>query len=257
MLDLGLLAFGLCVGSFLNVCIHRFLRHESIVMPGSHCPACRKPIAWHDNIPLLSYIFLGGRCRNCHITISPRYFFVELLTGLVFIGSIHYFGWTAEGAASIVFLTLLLGMSVSDLEERIIPDEMSLGGLAAGLLFSFSFPILQDESNRWSGLLASLFGAFVGGGMIYAVGVLGEFFFRKESMGGGDVKLMAMAGAFLGWRSVLLVFFLSPLIALPIALYVKFKKKEDYIPYGPFLSLGGVVVLFFGDVLLRFFMRGY
>ncbi|MBI4388110.1 MAG: prepilin peptidase [Candidatus Omnitrophica bacterium] len=251
--DLILLIFGLCVGSFLNVCIHRFLRGESIVTPRSYCPACRKPIAWYDNIPLFSFIILGGKCRKCTVPISPRYFFIELLTGLAFVGSIHYFGWTAEGAASIVFLTFLLGMSATDLEERIIPDEMSLPGIMIGLLFSLSFPVLQQEASRWQGLLQSFFGMVAGGGMIYAAGVFGELLFRKESMGGGDIKLMAMVGAFLGWKEAILVFFLAPILALPIGLYMKFQKKEDYIPYGPFLSLAGVIILFFGDFLIRFF----
>ena len=249
--DILLLVFGLCVGSFLNVCIHRFLRGESIVVPRSYCPSCRKPIAWYDNIPLLSFIILGARCRKCGSAISLRYFFIELLTGLAFVGSIHYFGWTAQGAASIVLLTLLLGISAADLEERIIPDEMSLSGILAGLLFSTSFPMLQHETNHWQSLLQSVLGALAGGGIIYAIGVFGELVFRKESMGGGDVKLMAMIGAFLGWKSALLIFFLAPILALPIGLYVKFKKKEEYIPYGPFLSLAGIIILFFGETLFR------
>ena len=251
--DLILLVFGLCVGSFLNVCIHRFLRGESIVTPRSYCPACRKPIAWYDNIPLLSFVILGGKCRKCGLPISPRYFFIELLTGLSFVGSVHYFGWTAEGAASIVLLTFLLGMSATDLEERIIPDEMSLPAIVIGLLFSASFPMLQHETNHWQGFLQSVFGTVIGGGTIYASGVFGEFLFKKESMGGGDVKLMAAVGAFLGWKEVILVFFLAPILALPIGLYMKFKKKEDYIPYGPFLSLAGIIILFFGDFLIRMF----
>ncbi len=249
--DLFLFWTGLCIGSFMNVCIHRFLREESVVAPRSYCPTCRKPIAWYDNIPLLSYIVLGGRCRKCGASISIRYFFIELLTGLTFLGSVHYFGWTAQAASSMVLLTLLLAISAADLEEQIIPDEMSLSGITFGLIFSTSFPILQHETNHLYGFLQSLFGAFLGGGVIYATGVFGELVFKKESMGGGDVKLMAMMGAFLGWKSALFVFFLAPVIALPIGLYVKFAKKEDYIPYGPFLSLAGVVVLFFGEPILR------
>ncbi len=251
--DIFIVCFGLCVGSFLNVCIHRFLREESIVWPGSYCPACRKPIAWYDNIPLLSFIVLSGKCRNCEAPISPRYFFVEFLTAFAFLGSVHYFGWTVHAAASIVFLTLLLGVSAADLEERIIPDEMSFAGMAAGLLFSVGFPALHHTVNHWHALGFSFLGLLMGGGLIYAIGVFGELVFKKESMGGGDVKLMAMMGAFLGWQNVALVFFLAPILALPIGLYVKFKKKEDYIPYGPFLSLAGAIVLFFGDFVLRLF----
>ena len=169
------------------------------------------------------------------------------------LGSIHYFGWTAWGAASIVFLTLLLGMSAADLEERIIPDEMSLSGILLGLLFSFTFPMLHYKAIHWQGLLQSVFGVLMGGGLIYATGIFGEILFKKESMGGGDVKLMAMMGSFLGWKSIVIVFFLAPMLALPMGLYMKFKKKEEYIPYGPFLSLAGVIVLFFGEFLFHYF----
>ena len=149
LLDIYILLTGFCVGSFLNVCIYRFLREESIVFPGSHCPTCKKPIEWYDNIPLISFIILGGKCRKCDATISPRYFFIELLTGLVFIGSIHYFGWTARAGSGIVFLTLLLGISAADLEEQIIPDEMSLSGIIFGLLFSSSRrAVISSWNNR-------------------------------------------------------------------------------------------------------------
>ncbi len=255
--DLFMLLMGFCVGSFLNVCIHRFLRGESIVFPGSYCPQCKHPIAWYDNIPLVSFIVLNGKCRHCAKPISPRYFFIELLTGLAFVGSIHYFGWTAQGASGIVFLTLLLGMSAADLEEQIIPDEMSLSGVLLGLLFSFTFPILHHETVHWRGLLQSAFGILAGGGIIYATGVFGELIFKKESMGGGDVKLMAMIGAFLGWKNIIIIFFLAPIIALPIGLYARFGKKEEYIPYGPFLSLAAVIILFFGEFLLRHFFYIY
>ncbi|PIQ85631.1 MAG: prepilin peptidase [Candidatus Omnitrophica bacterium CG11_big_fil_rev_8_21_14_0_20_45_26] len=255
--DVFLFLWGIFVGSFLNVCVHRFLKEESIIAPRSYCPNCRKSIAWYDNIPLISYILLGGRCRNCHLPIAMRYFFVELLTGLIFLGSVRYFGWTAQGGASIVLLTLLLGISAADLEEQIIPDEMSLSGILLGWLFSVTFPTLQSETSRWMALGQSFLGALVGGGMIYLTGVFGQFVFRKESMGGGDVKLMAMLGAFLGWANVLMVFFIAPFLALPIGLYVKFKKKEEYIPFGPFLSLGGVLVLFFGEPLIRIFFHYY
>lgn len=258
LLDLLVFLLGLCVGSFLNVCIHRFPRDESIVMPPSHCPVCKTLIAWYDNIPLVSYLVLQGKCRKCGTVIPMRYFFIELLTGLAFLGSVRYFGWTAQAASSAILLALLLGSSATDMEERIIPDELSLSGVVLGLLFATTFPVLLHAVDWWHGLFASAIGALAGGGLIYAIGIFGEFVFKKESMGGGDVKLMAMIGAFLGWKSVLLVFFLAPILALPIGLYVKFKMKEEYIPYGPFLSLAGVMVLFFGEPLLRtfFYMTG-
>lgn len=251
LFDLFIFVFGLIVGSFLNVCIHRFPRDESIVYPGSHCPGCNKPVAWYDNIPLLSYMLLRAKCRHCKIKISSRYFFIELITGIAFLASVRFFGWTGQAAASACFLALLLGMSATDMEHQIIPDEFSLGGIVLGFGFSVAFPILHHESTIPRAILMSVAGALVGGGAIYLTGIFGEFVFKKESMGGGDVKLMAMMGAFVGWKGVLLVYFLSPLLALPLGIYVKFRKREDYIPYGPFLSLAGVVVLFFGEFLLR------
>lgn len=251
LLDVFIFVFGLIVGSFLNVCIHRFPREESIVSPGSHCPACQKPVAWYDNIPLLSYIFLRGRCRHCGVKIASRYVLIELMTGIAFLASVRFFGWTGQAAAAATFLAILLGVSATDMEHQIIPDEFSLGGVVLGIGFSAAFPILHYETTIPRAILMSVLGALAGGGVIYLTGVFGEFVFKKESMGGGDVKLMAMMGAFLGWKAILLVYFLSPLLALPLGIYVKFKKKEDYIPYGPFLALAGVVVLFFGEFLLR------
>ncbi len=253
MLDLFVFLLGLCVGSFLNVCVYRLPREESVVTPPSHCPACKQLISWYDNIPLLSFILLRGKCRKCAAPISFRYFFIELMTGLAVLGSFRYFGWTGQAAAAIVFLVILLGISATDLEHRIIPDEMSLSGIALGILFSAAFPILQHEQHYLRSALASAIGILAGGGIIYATGVFGEFVFKKESMGGGDVKLMGMIGAFLGWQYVLIVFFLAPVLALPIGLYMKIKYKADYIPYGPFISLAAVVVLFFGEPILRSF----
>lgn len=251
LLDVFIFVFGLIVGSFLNVCIHRFPRDESVVAPGSHCPACKKHIEWYDNIPLLSFMWLRGKCRYCGVKISSRYFLIELITGIAFLASVRFFGLTGQAAASACFLALLLGMSATDMEHQIIPDEFSLGGVVLGVGFSVAFPVLHHETTILRGILMSVLGALAGGGVIYLTGLFGEFVFKKESMGGGDVKLMAMVGAFLGWKSVLLVYFLSPLLALPLGIYVKFRKKEDYIPYGPFLSLSSVIVLFFGEFLLR------
>ena len=242
---------GGCIGSFLNVCIYRLPREQSIVTPRSRCPSCQHPIAWYDNIPVLSFINLRGACRYCRRTIHWRYPAVELLTAAASVGVIVRFGSGPVGIVYVAFVAALIVVSFIDLEFQIIPDEISLGGLLLGLLLSALIPALQGTESRVAALWRSGVGALVGGGILYATALLGNFLFRKESMGGGDIKLMAMAGAVLGWKAVLVAFFLAPLIALPPGLYVLARKRSHVIPYGPFLSLALVVSLFYGDTILH------
>ena len=240
---------GLIVGSFLNVLIERLPRGESIVRPRSHCPKCGKPIAWFDNVPLMSFFILKARCRHCREKISWRYPAVELISGLLWAGS-----WSASGNTPIfwvpvIFLTLLFAVSVTDLETGLIPDTMTFLGMGAGLLAS-----LTHSDSPLESFLQSALGLFAGGGLIYLTGLAGNWIFQRESMGGGDVKLLAMIGSFLGWEKVLLVFFTAPFFALPFALYQRFAKKEEVIPYGPFLSLAGAVQFFCGDFFWKTFL---
>jgi len=230
---------GAILGSFFNVCIHRLPREESVVLPASHCPACQKAIAWYDNIPLLSLLWLKGRCRNCGALIAPRYFAVELATAVFYLWIWFYFGWTLQALVTAVLFSLLLIATVVDLEHQIIPDEVSVGGLAAGILLSALIPSLHGKEIWWQGFLSAVIGMLAGGGLIYGTGVLGTLIFRKDAMGGGDVKLMAMLGTFLGWQNVILVYLLAPLLALPLGLFLKFAKRIDVMPYGPFISLAG------------------
>ena len=242
---------GCCVGSFLNVCIHRMPREESIVAPGSRCPKCRAPIAWYDNVPLLSYLMLRARCRRCRTPISWRYPVIELVTGVSAVGVFLQFGAGVAGWVYFAFVCALITVSVIDLDFQIIPDEISLGGLVLGVVLSLVFPSLHGTASWLVGLKRSVVGVLVGGGLLYGTGMLGDFLFKKESMGGGDIKLLAMAGSILGWKLVTLTFFLAPMLALLPGLIVLVFKRSHVIPYGPFLSLGLILSLFVGDELLR------
>ena len=244
-------AAGSMVGSFLNVCIHRLPRDESVVHPRSRCPACRHPIAWYDNIPLVSYAVLGARCRHCREPIHWRYPLVEALTGALTVAILHRFGVTAVGVVYAMFVWALIASSFIDFEHRIIPDEISLGGLAFGLLVSLVVPQLHGTSVPWLAFARSLLGAVVGGGLLYGTGALGTLIFRKEAMGGGDVKLLAMAGSILGWKLAVLTFFLAPLLALLPSLVIMFMTRSHEVPYGPFLAVGLLLSMFYGDYLIR------
>lgn len=217
--------FGLVIGSFLNVCIYRLPRGESVVAPGSHCPHCQHPIAAYDNIPLCSYLWLRGKCRHCHARISPRYLFVELATGLLFLFSYSLFGLSSEFAKQGVFGALLIVLTVTDWRERLLPDRVTFPGMALGLLFSLIVPV-GDGAGFWlarlagveaipplgESLLDALLGALLGGGLLY---LLGEVYFRlrhREGMGLGDVKMMVMVGCFLGPKLTLLTIFLASLV---------------------------------------------
>lgn len=256
---------GACVGSFLNVCIHRLPYERSVVKPASHCPHCEKPIPWYYNIPLLSYLCLRGRCKFCGASISFRYFAVELLTALVFFGLFTYYGWQL---LLIPFLVLYSGYIVAtfvDFEHRIIPDEVSVGGMCAGMLFSLLIPELHDFTRGGEPVLmthlksfgVSCLGVLVGGGTIYMMGLLGDFIFKKESMGGGDVKLMAMIGAFLGWELALLTFFIAPFFGSVYGIAEKIRTGDTAIAYGPFLVLGAVISQFYGFEIIQWIINGY
>ena len=258
---IGFFIFGAIVGSFNNVCIVRMPHEKSVVWPGSHCPNCKKPIVWYDNIPFLSHILLRGRCRHCRKAISFRYFVVELTTAVLFLVFYLYFGLTPVLWPYLVLLEGLLIATFIDLEHRIIPDEISLGGIVAGLLLSFLIPQMHSDfigppSNLLSGC-RSFLGVLIGGGAIYGMGMLGDMIFKKESMGGGDVKLLAMVGAFLGWQMAVVTFFIAPFFGAVFGIIVKLRTKESMIAYGPFLALGALISLFWGKDLIRWILYNY
>jgi leader peptidase (prepilin peptidase)/N-methyltransferase len=255
--------FGSITGSFLNVCIHRMPLEESIVFPGSHCPKCKKPIAWFDNIPFLSYILLAGKCRSCRVRISPRYFLVELLTAAMFLLFYLNFGFSFKFYLYVIFTCGLIISTFVDFSHRIIPDEISIGGTVVGFcLNALSGVSLKPFAYNHHPLVDSLLGILVGGGIIYSTGWLFDLFYFKllkhppiqgetESMGGGDVKLLAMIGAFLGWKAALITFFVAPFFGMVVGLFNMVVKKDHLIPYGPFLSLAALLAIFWQQRILH------
>ena len=253
MFSLWVGIFGSLVGSFLNVCIFRLPKEESVVFPASHCQDCKRPIAWHDNVPVVSYLVLKGRCRQCKSKISWQYPFVELLTAVFFILFYHHFGLTAKG---VVYLALSLGLLVQtfiDFRYQIIPDEITLPGMLLGLVASGFFPELHHESVWWQGLLRSFIGLLVGGGFFYVTGIIAEWLLKKEAIGGGDIKLLAMIGAVLGWYGVIWTIFLSSLAGSIIGVYLRLTRGDERIPFGPYIALGAVVYLFFGQQMVNWY----
>jgi leader peptidase (prepilin peptidase)/N-methyltransferase len=246
---LVLFLFGSIVGSFLNVCIVRIPEKLSIVMPPSHCPTCKKPISFYDNIPLLSYIILGGRCRHCKAPIAFRYFVVELLTAVMLPGLYCWYGLTAALALSFLFCASLLIITFIDLQLQIIPDIISLPGIPLCFLCSFVVP--------WTTPLESAIGILVGGGVLYGVAAGYFFLMKKEGMGGGDIKLLAMIGAFLGWKGALVALVVGSFVGSIIGVTVMLLKGKDLkyaLPFGPFLSLGAVCSLLFGHELQHWYL---
>jgi leader peptidase (prepilin peptidase)/N-methyltransferase len=241
--------FGLCVGSFLNVVTARLPASKSIVHPGSACPHCGIPIAWYDNLPLLSYLLLAARCRACKQPISWRYPLVELSTAGLFLLASVRFGWSVQLCSALVLLSMLIVITGIDFDYQLIPDVLSLPGIALGLLFS-----LATDQIGW---IDSALGVVVGGGVFVAIIAGSVLVLGQPGMGVGDVKLGAMLGAFLGWKLVLLSVLLSVLVGGLLAaalLATGLKGRRDPVPFGPFLALGGVVSLFWGDAVINWYL---
>ena len=248
---------GLCIGSFLNVCIWRIPRDESIVWPGSHCPACNHALAAWDNIPLLSWLALDGKCRHCRAPISPRYFVVELLTGALFVALWLVHGWSLQTPVYIFFSSALVLGTFVDFDHLILPDRITLGGMAAGLVLSFLFPALQGQAARLPALLHSLGGLALGYGILWLVGALGRRILKREAMGMGDMKLLGAIGACLGWQAVLFTIFVSSLsgTALGLAFIAAGKKElQSRIPYGPHIALAAVLWMLCGPACIALYL---
>jgi leader peptidase (prepilin peptidase) / N-methyltransferase len=240
---------GAVVGSFLNVCICRMPRDESVVSPPSHCPGCGYRIRWYDNIPLVSYLLLRGRCRGCRDKISPRYPLVELLNALLSLALFLRFGPTLAFAVLFLFCSALVVITFIDLEHQIIPDEISLPGIVLGFIFSFFL--------RGHGWLNSLLGILLGGGSLLLVAYGYQLLTGKEGMGGGDIKLLAMMGAFLGWKSIPFIIFVSSLAGSVIGVSLMLIQKKDSklaIPFGPYLALGALLYVFYGPRLINWYL---
>ena len=301
ILGAGFFCFGLIFGSFLNVCIYRLPRGLSVVRPRSACPACHTPIAAYDNIPILSWLMLGGRCRHCHVRITPRYAAVELLCGLLFLFSFLQAGLSANAVKGCVLCFLLLGLAFTDAETHLLPDAMTLPGLAVALLFSF-FSLVPGPAYRffplhfhqaltvrqidiqlgWRSLVNSLLGAAIGSGILYGIAWVYLKLRKVEGMGLGDVKLMAMAGAFLGPALTIFVLCTSSLLGGACGIFILlavFRKRlvryrarfraqaasrawqaaqsamqNVEIPFGVFLCVMSIVAWFYGAPTIRSYL---
>jgi leader peptidase (prepilin peptidase) / N-methyltransferase len=243
--------FGAVVGSFLNVCICRLPHDESVVSPPSHCPHCNYRIRWYDNIPLVSYVLLGGKCRGCQTKISLQYPLVELLNGLLSLALYLRFGPTNLLAFGVLFLfcSALVVITFIDIEHQIIPDEISLSGIVIGFIFSFFL-----KEHNW---LNSLLGILLGGGSLLFVAYVYQRLTGKEGMGGGDIKLLAMMGAFLGWKSIPFIIFASSLVGSLVGVSLMLIQKKDSklaIPFGPYLAFGALLYIFFGRRLIVWYL---
>ena len=238
--------FGALFGSFLNVLILRLPQDESIVYPGSHCPRCDKPIAWYDNIPVLSWVMLGGKCRHCREPISVQYPLIELTTALLWMVAAWHYGATVTALAAAIFGTLLMGIAITDARHYLIPDEYTWGGLVIGLLLSLR--------GGWDGLLQAVIGAVTGFVILYVVAVAGKKVFGKEAMGGGDIKMMAMVGAFVGWKGVLLTIFGGSLLGTLIFVPLQLKQKR-LVPFGIFLAAAAGLTFVFGEQAVAWYME--
>jgi leader peptidase (prepilin peptidase)/N-methyltransferase len=274
MLNVMSVLFGAMIGSFLNVCICRIPEGKSIVTPGSHCPQCGKAIRWYDNLPVISFLLLRGRCRHCHRSISVQYPLVEGVTALLSLLLFMRFGPSLQYVIYFAFTAALVVITVIDLYHQIIPNVISLPGIAAGLLASWFLPnpalmdgllrglVFQAErigvnlSNHVA-FVDALLGIVLGGGSLLLVIHLYYWLRKAEGMGGGDVKLLAMVGAFLGWKAVIVTIIFSSFIGSVVGVTVMFWKGRDLkyaIPYGPFLSLGAMMALFYGEGLIVWYL---
>jgi leader peptidase (prepilin peptidase)/N-methyltransferase len=243
--------FGLIIGSFLNVVIHRLPREESLVTPRSRCPACQTPIRPWDNIPVVSFLLLRGRCRACGHAIAWRYPLVEALTGILFVLTVLRFGISVHTGTLLVFICALVAIAFIDLDHQIIPNAITLPSIPLGLTFGLA---LGDPP-----LLERILGALAGAGFLYLVLLYGSIAYGQDAMGEGDLNLIAMVGAFLGWKGVVVTILVGCLTGSVIGLaLIGFRRlgRREHMPFGPFLALGALVALFFGEALVDWYL-GY
>jgi leader peptidase (prepilin peptidase)/N-methyltransferase len=244
--------FGAAIGSFLNVCIFRIPAHESIVKPLSQCPHCHQPIRFYDNIPMISFLVLRARCRDCGGKISWRYPLVELITALLALLLFMKFGLTLNFLVFFIFTAVLIAISFIDLDHQIIPDILSLPGIP--IFFLAAIFIVRLPWHE------ALIGLLIGGGMLFLIAFVYELLTKREGMGGGDIKLLAMIGGFLGWKSLIFVVLFSSLAGAVVGITAMVIKKQDMkyaVPFGPFLSLAAVAYIFWGEIFMRFLIFRY
>ncbi len=242
--------FGICIGSFLNVCIFRLPESKSIVRPGSMCPNCSTPIRFYDNIPILSYIALRGKCRYCKAAISFRYPVVEFISGLFAVGIFLKYGIGLEAVIYYTFTAALLVITFIDVDHQIIPDVITLPGIPLFFAASFALPKIT--------LVESILGILIGGGSLFLVAWLYHLLTRKEGMGGGDIKLLAMMGAVIGWKGAFFTIFVASAIGTVAGLLIILKTRKTMklaVPFGPFLAIGGIAYILFGPQLIAWYFN--
>ncbi len=250
MILLFVFLIGVIAGSFLNVCIYRLPRHESILFPASHCPNCGKPIKFYDNIPLLSYVILGGKCRHCKRTISARYPIIETISGLLAIAIVIKYGLTLHSLLLLLLVFSLIIITFIDLDFQIIPDILSIPGIIAGIGASFFIPTVS-----WTD---SILGILAGGGFLFIIAVTYKWLTNRDGMGGGDIKLLAMVGAWFGWMAIPFILLISSFIGAligSISLLLAKKSLRYKIPFGPFISIAAIIYIFFGPETINWYIN--
>lgn len=250
LINIFVFLYGLCVGSFSNVCIYRLPLSKSLKSPPSNCPQCNSPIRFYDNIPLLSYILLKGQCRHCKEHISFRYPFIELLGGGFALLTYLKYGLTWETLIYYTFISGLIIITFIDIDHQIIPDSISIPGIPIGFIASFALPSIT--------YIESLAGILIGSGSLFLVLWTYKKMTGVEGMGGGDIKLLAMIGAFIGWKGVIFTIFVSSLTGTLIGLMIMLRTKKGLklaVPFGPFLSAGAILFVFYGTELIRWYFN--
>jgi leader peptidase (prepilin peptidase) / N-methyltransferase len=254
--------FGTILGSFLNVCIYRLPKNISIIHPHSHCTSCKSPIKFYNNIPVISFLLLRGKCKNCDTRICPTYLIVEILAGLICVFLVWRFGLSLDTLFYLIFLLSLVVITFIDIDNMIIPNAITIPGIVIGIIygsvrtdwsglwnlssnFHFDFSTIASFIN-YVPVFDSIFGAILGGGILLIIAFFYESIRKREGIGMGDVKLLAMIGAFLGWKSIIIVLLISSLLGTIAGLIVIIFKKGDLkyaLPFGPFLSLAAALYL--------------
>ncbi|TSA09637.1 MAG: prepilin peptidase [Deltaproteobacteria bacterium] len=243
------LTLGLCVGSFLNVLIYRLPLQKSVIHPASACPNCGIPIRWYDNIPVLSYLLLRGKCRHCQSRISLRYPIVELVTGLLSLAIFFRYGVSWACLFYFIFISALIAIIFIDFDHQIIPDVITYPGIVTGFISSLILPNITYSD--------SLIGIILGGGILYLIALGYLMLAKREGMGGGDIKLLSMIGAFLGWQALPFTILVSALLGSVVGIIAMLKTGKDAkmaIPFGPFLSIGAILYLFWGKAVTQWYL---
>ncbi len=248
----GIIAFifGACIGSFVNVCIYRIPNSISIIYPPSACPHCNTQIRFYDNIPLFSYLLLRGRCRHCNEAIALRYFLVEVIGGGFALVTLLNFGFSFEGLIYYVFITILLIISFIDIDSKTIPDMITIPGIPLFFFASFALPKVT--------YIDTILGILAGGGSLFIVALTYYLLTKKEGMGGGDIKLLAMIGAIIGWKGVVFTVFIASAVGTFTGLLMMLCTKSSIkmaVPFGPFLSIGAIIYIFFGDPMTFWYLH--